>query len=463
VKHPAAPDEDEEQKPAPVYREDRPLNIGNNNSELAEYGDGSDLPWPEELSAVIMKEQQDVIEMFDQHTVQCLFSKQWVLRENALKKMAAEVQKRSPPAHFDKSVFTILSKVLAMALEDKVAKVFEEACNLLEAVVDQYAKDAASPSTVTSALNQPVDILLSALGGSNARSRKTAHRIVLFLAEHKNVESAGPIMRIFRPLKKKEIGKPLPLKGRATLLLELVEAKGLDKGSGLTLGEVMDFATPHVDHRDKAVRDSMVDLVVACQKIVGTKAVGPFMKNMEPRIVDTIAANFDDKGAALQAFSSPAARQQQQGGGNKAKKGGAGKDMQQDVGEESATGFCQFCGVEDPSFTEEKLDMHYWQSCPMLTSCAQCEQVIEIPTINEHLLEECEVQGTYKQCKNCKEPIAVNVYDSHVQAKNCKRALPATKGSRCPLCKKDIAPGEEGWRKHLLEEGCPKNPRKLYG
>ena len=34
-----------------------------------------------------------------------------------------EVQKRSPPAHFDKSVFTILSKVLAMALEDKVAKV----------------------------------------------------------------------------------------------------------------------------------------------------------------------------------------------------------------------------------------------------------------------------------------------------------------------------------------------------
>lgn len=36
---------------------------------------------------------------------------------------------------------------------------------------------------------------------------------------------------------------------------------------------------------------------------------------------------------------------------------------------------CQFCGKYDPSFTDEKLDMHYWQNCPMLQSCHECGQV----------------------------------------------------------------------------------------
>jgi len=32
----------------------------------------------------------------------------------------------------------------------------------------------------------------------------------------------------------------------------------------------------------------------------------------------------------------------------------------------------------------------------MLTSCKLCEQVIEIATLNEHLLSECEVAGQHK-------------------------------------------------------------------
>lgn len=36
---------------------------------------------------------------------------------------------------------------------------------------------------------------------------------------------------------------------------------------------------------------------------------------------------------------------------------------------------CQFCGKYDTSFTDEKLDMHYWQECAMLMSCNECGQV----------------------------------------------------------------------------------------
>lgn len=49
---------------------------------------------------------------------------------------------------------------------------------------------------------------------------------------------------------------------------------------------------------------------------------------------------------------------------------GEDEDMEDDV-----TCTCQFCGKYDPSFTDEKLDMHYWQNCPMLMSCDECGQV----------------------------------------------------------------------------------------
>ena len=60
--------------------------------------------------------------------------------------------------------------------------------------------------------------------------------------------------------------------------------------------------------------------------------------------------------------------------------------------EEEVTCQCQFCGKYDASFTDEKLDMHYWQSCPMLMGCAECGQVIEISALPEHLLDECQVR-----------------------------------------------------------------------
>lgn len=48
------------------------------------------------------------------------------------------------------------------------------------------------------------------------------------------------------------------------------------------------------------------------------------------------------------------------------------EDLDED---EDVTHTCQFCGKYDPSFTDQELDMHYWQSCPMLMSCEECGQV----------------------------------------------------------------------------------------
>lgn len=121
---------------------------------------------------------------------------------------------------------------------------------------------------------------------------------------------------------------------------------------------------------------------------------------------------------------------------------------------------CQFCGRGDPTFANsETMDLHFWKDCPMLTECAYCNQVIEIETLNQHLLRECDKRAEFRECPRCGESIYSTVYEDHVEAKLCNIQKPAKAAMRCPLCHLDVAPGEAGWRRHILEEGCLANAR----
>jgi centrosomal protein CEP104 len=52
-------------------------------------------------------------------------------------------------------------------------------------------------------------------------------------------------------------------------------------------------------------------------------------------------------------------------------------------------GECGFCGQLDPSFNDVSLDIHYWRDCPMLIQCWECEQIMDISSLDQHFLEEC--------------------------------------------------------------------------
>ena len=103
----------------------------------------------------------------------------------------------------------------------------------------------------------------------------------------------------------------------------------------------------------------------------------------------------------------------------------------------------QFCGRYDPNFTEDMLDMHYWKECPMLTSCKFCGQVVEIMTLNVHMLEECEKRSKFG--KGFLADLDANM-------------------DKCPLCQVVVAPlTETGWKEHILRgKGCDKNPRTAH-
>lgn len=138
-----------------------------------------------------------------------------------------------------------------------------------------------------------------------------------------------------------------------------------------------------------------------------------------------------------------------------------GKSAQKREEPGAARKVCEFCGRNDKNFQEEsKYDMHLWMECPMLVTCSECKQVVPISTYAEHLLEGC-AKSQHQQCPRCKEPVHANEYNGHIKSMACVPAKSPAVAHRCPLCHEDIGPGEEGWKAHLLKEGCPNNERTL--
>ncbi|TRY82322.1 hypothetical protein DNTS_000055, partial [Danionella cerebrum] len=120
---------------------------------------------------------------------------------------------------------------------------------------------------------------------------------------------------------------------------------------------------------------------------------------------------------------------------------------------------CIFCGERDESFNEEGLDLHYWKHCPMLQRCLQCGQVVEIASLTEHLLTECERRTAFSQCPLCSEALLRDKLTEHAHSSACNPSIGNC--SHCPLCHENFASGEEGWKSHLMgPEGCKKNSRR---
>ena len=136
-------------------------------------------------------------------------------------------------------------------------------------------------------------------------------------------------------------------------------------------------------------------------------------------------------------------------------------------------------------------------------SCSRCQQVVEIATLQEHLLDECERRADFAACPTCGDALEAGAkFEAHVAAQSCKpqpaagsgkqrcvsaqgapqvrllaharaRARVATRAHRVPLsppalnpprraqplCHADIEAEKEGWLAHLLEHGCVNNPR----
>ncbi|KAH8283064.1 hypothetical protein KR054_011978 [Drosophila jambulina] len=121
---------------------------------------------------------------------------------------------------------------------------------------------------------------------------------------------------------------------------------------------------------------------------------------------------------------------------------------------------CPFCDWSCAGSDVNQLDRHYWKSCPFLTKCPQCSQVLEVAALNYHLTMECDAKESYVVCTRCTESVHKQLYELHQMEDYCRELK--TGAARCPLCHDDVhLPQDGGWKLHLLSAGgCPGNIRK---
>ncbi|XP_005730787.1 centrosomal protein of 104 kDa isoform X2 [Pundamilia nyererei] len=355
---------------------------------------------PEPLTEKVLREAGLSIEVFGESLVAGVYSKTWCYRVDALLSVYKKLLEVSPTTPK------------------------EELRNMIRAAVFLVKK---------ALLDKVTSFCTAALAHSASTVRELAVRIILSV--YQKERSA---VLIYLPPNDAAVRKNFLYKnlfdGFAKIDGKLVETQTLKKGGGQPDGQ-----------KEKEEIHSLQEQLAALKEI-------------------TERGNESSKGQIAKREVHKAEKDSQKAGKGTVTKGSQNKrmescDVQQSIN--CLDNLCIFCGKKDESFTEDGLDLHYWKHCPMLQRCDECRQVVEIASLTEHLLGECENRSKFSHCPLCSEAVASEDLVHHAQGPGCNPPVLGKGSNHCPLCHNNFTPGEEAWKAHLMgREGCKQNSRR---
>uniref|UniRef100_K7F8X3 Centrosomal protein of 104 kDa n=1 Tax=Pelodiscus sinensis TaxID=13735 RepID=K7F8X3_PELSI len=467
---------------------------------------------PEPLTEKALREASPAIEVFGEALVAGAYSKTWSYREDALLAIYKKLMEMSAGTSKDdlKNMLRAAVFLIRRAIKDIVSSVFQASLKLLKMIITQYIpKHKLGKLETAHCVERTLPNLLSRTGDSSTRLRIVAANFVQDIVLFSEVKPLQMIpVHLVQPLKP---NSPTHL---AMSQVDLVERLLKDLGtenSGFTIDNVMKFATGALEHRVYEVRDSALRIIFDMYRQHQTVILDylpPDDANTRKNVLyKTLFDGFTKIDGRLTEAELRAQKKAATEEAEKQKKEeikvlqgqlAALKEIQAEVQEKendfqkpktqgeqikkvtlpAATeipddhssvanyldNLCIFCGERDESFTEEGLDLHYWKHCPMLTRCEHCkQQVVEIASLTEHLLTECDKKDGFGKCQRCSEALPKEELPKHVKSKTCNAAKPEKVANHCPLCHENFAPGEEAWKSHLMgKDGCKMNLRREH-
>lgn len=470
---------------------------------------------PELLTEKAQREAGLPIEVYGESLVAGAYSKTWSYREDALLAVHKKLMGLSPttPKEELRNMIRAAVFLVKRALLDKVSSVFHASLKLLRLLLNQLIPGLGLGRTeVTHCIDQTWPNLLARTGDSASRLRGTATAFIQEIAVLKDVRALQVIPgELVKPFKSNFPSRLA--QSRAELLEKLLAELGTEN-SGFTLDNVMTFCTAALEHNASAVRELAVRVILsmyqqhrasvlsylppndaAVRKNFLFKTLFDGFAKIDGKLVDTQTLkkgggqqdgqkekeeihSLQEQLAALKEITE---RGNESTEGQKPKREvptvespKAGKTTDTEVQQNDVTGsidlrqtisyldnLCIFCNKKDESFTEDGLDLHYWKHCPMLRRCDECRQVVEIASLTEHLLGECESSSKFSQCPRCSEAVATEDLTRHVQGPACNPPISGKGSNHCPLCHNNFMPGEKAWKAHLMgREGCKQNSRR---
>lgn len=371
-------------------------------------------------------------------------------------------------------------------------------------MITQYIpKHKLSKLETAHCVERTIPVLLTRTGDSSARLRVVASNFIQEMALFKEVKALQIIpSHLVQPLKA-NTSNHLAM-SQVGLLARLLKDLGTGS-SGFSVDSVMKFSVSALEHRVYEVREAAVrvildmykqhralildylppddtttrknvlyktifegfakidgrptDAEIRAQKKAATEEAEKRKKD-EIKALQGQLATLKDAEVDTQGKGAPpveADSQDTQGGKAAPRPAAEGPDNHY------LENLCIFCGERSEAFTEEGLDLHYWKHCLMLTRCGYCKQVVEISSLTEHLLTECDRKDGFGRCYRCSEAVLKEELPRHIKTKECNPAKPEKLANRCPLCHENFSPGEEAWKAHLMgPAGCTMNLRKTH-
>ncbi|XP_060057283.1 centrosomal protein of 104 kDa isoform X2 [Erinaceus europaeus] len=468
---------------------------------------------PEPLTEKIWREAGSSIEVLGETLVAGAYSRTWSYREDALLALYKQLMEMpvGTPKEDLKSALRASIFLIRRAIRDIVTPVFQASLKLLKMIITQYIpKHKLSKAETTHCVERTVPVLLTRTGDSSGRLRIMASNFIQEMALFKEVKSLQLIPSyLVQPLKANS-STHLAM-SQMELLARLLKDLGTGN-AGFTIDSVMKFSVSALEHRVYEVRETAVRIILdmykqhrdfvldylppednTTRKNVLYKTIFEGFAKIDGRPTDA-EIKAQKKAATeeaekrkkeeikalqgqLAALKETQAEVQEKESDTLKKESDTLKTKNQDSqGRKAALpstpeipddhyldNLCIFCGERSESFTEEGLDLHYWKHCLMLTRCEHCKQVVEISSLTEHLLTECDKKDGFGKCYRCSEAVLKEDLPRHIKTKECNPAKPEKLANRCPLCHENFTPGEEAWKAHLMgPAGCTMNLRRTH-
>uniref|UniRef100_A0A8C0K6W0 Centrosomal protein of 104 kDa n=1 Tax=Canis lupus dingo TaxID=286419 RepID=A0A8C0K6W0_CANLU len=458
---------------------------------------------PEPLTEKALREASPAVDVLGESLVAGAYSKTWSYREDALLALYKQLMETpaGTPKEELKSMLRASIFLVRRAIRDIVTPVFQASLKLLKMIITQYIpKHKLSKLETAHCVERTIPVLLTRTGDSSARLRVIASNFIQEMALFKEVRSLQIIPSyLVQPLKA-NCSTHLAM-SQMSLLARLLKDLGTGT-TGFTIDNVMKFSVSALEHRVYEVRETAVrvildmykqhrafileylppddsttrknvlyktifegfakidgrptDAEIRAQKKAATEEAEKRKKDEIKALQGQLAALKDIQAEAQDRNSSEARLRT-------GKAGMSPGDTQAFLSLLFCFSLCIFCGERSESFTEEGLDLHYWKHCLMLTRCTHCKQVVEISSLTEHLLTECDKKDGFGKCYRCSEAILKEELPRHIKTKECNPAKPEKLANRCPLCHENFSPGEEAWKVHLMgPAGCTMNLRKTH-
>lgn len=307
-------------------------------------------------------------------------------------------------------------KVASKVVNDKIAQVAIEGMNLIIDVCNNTApEDAKGGSDMRQHVVKICLGLMEKIGDNNARLREKTEEAAFALAYQPAI---GPTI-VFSSVTSKNTGKKQAqnsvkhIHGKLMLLKKALDAF---KVKTINWKDSIQFALTHIQHQAGEIRNAAYSVILELY-IQMKKNIMSELESLRPNQMEILTKAFADidSGNLKKAFSQigldyQALKSNRSGANTQRSLEKPLRDSQGPV-HRSTQSFlqpdegpeCEFCKRKKPEFAnQDARDLHHFKDCLFLSACQYCEQVIDIPGMQEHWLTECEKKQELRKCQTCK-------------------------------------------------------------